>query len=270
MGMLTLCAGVQILWTFSIELESVCVLPQLLLLRQTSVPTVLDSFYLVTLGSYRFFYLLNWIVRGFSESYFDPISVLFGIIQTALYVDFAWVYWTRQRVKLRGGGVVDSDDLSKSFLVRRFIGQRANNDNDDDVVDEDAAALAGQENGSINNNNNSSRPAAPRNGRSWGARGISVSADDTLPDRPGAGQHRADEGYTDISDAQDARMIDPAHFEDDADDDDADAPLPPAKNDGYQPRNEPTSSVVDEPTTPDADEIVGSSAEEWQENTGAK
>ena len=49
----------QLLWTFSIILESVCVLPQLLLLRQTSVPTVLDSYYLVTLGSYRFLYILK-------------------------------------------------------------------------------------------------------------------------------------------------------------------------------------------------------------------
>ncbi|KAI7249108.1 hypothetical protein KC352_g13207, partial [Hortaea werneckii] len=114
----------EILWTFSIILESVCILPQLLLLRQTSVPTVIDSFYLVTLGSYRFFYILNWLVRGIGEGYFDPISVIFGIIQTALYIDFAWVYWSRQRVKLRGGGVVDSDDLTKSFLVRRFIGKR--------------------------------------------------------------------------------------------------------------------------------------------------
>ena len=164
-------------------------------------------------------------------------------------------------MKLRGGGVVDSDDLSKSFLVRRFIGQRANNDHDDDIVDEDAAALAEQENGTING-----RPAIPRSGRSWGARGISVSADDTLPDGP-EGQHHSDAGYTDnATAAQDARMIDPAHFEDD--EEDADAPLPPAKNDGYQPRSEPAKST-DELVDSDV-EGVGSSAEEWQENTGAK
>lgn len=247
------------LWTFSIELESVCVLPQLLLLRQTSVPTVLDSFYLVTLGSYRFFYLLNWVVRGIVESWFDPISVLFGIAQTALYVDFAWVYWTRQRVKLRGGGVVDSDDLSKSFLMRRFIGQRGNSDNDDEVVDEDAAALAAQEDGTIGG-----RSPAPRDGRSWGARGISVSADDPLPERQ-SNPRQADGGYSDRASAQDAHMIDPAHFEDDADE--ADAPPPPAKDDGYQPRNDPASPT--EAADPAA-EVVESSAEEWQENTGAR
>src|SRR5271163_1171757 len=103
------------IYTFSIVLESVCVLPQLLLLRQTTVPTVIDSFYLLTLGSYRAFYVLNWIVRYASSDrnhFPETEAVIFGVIQTAFYVDFAWVYYTRQRVKLRNGGIVDSEDLS--------------------------------------------------------------------------------------------------------------------------------------------------------------
>ena len=62
-------------------------LPQLLLLRQTSIPTVLDSYYLVTLGSYRFFYILNWIYRAATEDSFEGAlvtSAVFGIVQTAL------------------------------------------------------------------------------------------------------------------------------------------------------------------------------------------
>lgn len=208
-------------WTFSIELESVCVLPQLLLLRQTTVPTVIDSFYLVTLGSYRFFYILNWILRLALEHYFDAISVIFGVIQTILYIDFAWVYYTRQRVKLRGGGVVDSDDLSKSFLVRRIIGRGSRADREDEEIADEHSVLGGQENGTIR----------PSGGRSWGARGISVSADDTLPERQGG----APGAYVDT--ASDAQMIDPTHFEEeDDDDDDADAPPPPvaAKNSRYE------------------------------------
>lgn len=227
----------QVLWTFSIILESVCVLPQLLLLRQTSVPTVLDSFYLVTLGSYRAFYILNWIVRIFTDGYFDATSVLFGIVQTALYIDFAWVYWSRQRVKLRGGGVVDSDDLSKSFIVKRFIGRKGNNNNnstdeDDDIADEDAA-LANQESGSVRPSNARTHSGTNR----WGARGISVSADDTL-------QEHLD---------RDAPMVDPSHFEDDDEDEDADAPPPPAKD---QPAKKADS-------TAEGEGEVGSSAGEW-------
>lgn len=186
------------IWTFSIELESVCVLPQLQLLRQTSVPTVLDSYYLVTLGSYRFFYILNWIYRGVRERYFEPVAFIFGVIQTLLYIDFAWVYYSRQRVKLRGGGVVDSDDLSKSFLVRRFLGGRRSHGSDEDIAEEDEAFVS-QENGTI-------RPSAQRGASNWGARGLSVSADSTL-------DHHHNQTSIDASD-----IADPAAFEDESDD----------------------------------------------------
>jgi len=177
-------------------------------------------------------------------------------VQTALYLDFAWVYWTRQRVKLRGGGVVDGDDLSKSFLVRRFIGKRAGTaeDEEDDVVDEDAAALERQENGTVDN---ARRPSAARSGRSWGARGISVSADDTLAEH--------DRATTASRTAGSGGMADPAAFEDDEYDDDADAPPPPAKTESKKKEN-----LAPEPVDEDgyASDVVGSSAEEWQENTG--
>lgn len=157
----------EMLWCFSIILESVCVLPQLLMLRQTTVPTVIDSFYLVTLGSYRGFYILNWIVRGATEHHFDPIAVIFGVVQTAFYIDFAWVYWTRQRVKLRGGGIVDSEDLRKGWLVNKVIPDgRASTDVDEEAVEGDEA-----NSGAVNQ---VSKP-----GR-WGVRGVSVSADETL------------------------------------------------------------------------------------------
>ena len=161
----------EILWTFSIILESVCVVPQLLLLRQTTVPTVIDSFYLLTLGSYRAFYILNWIVRVATppRHHFEWRSVLFGIIQTAFYVDFAWVYWSRQRVKLRNGGVVDSDDLSRGFLVSRVLGQ-----GDAGVEDEERAALHDADEDRV-------MPKSKK-GPTWGSRGISVCADDGVAD----------------------------------------------------------------------------------------
>lgn len=143
-----------------------CVLPQLLLLRQTTVPTVIDSYYLLTLGSYRAFYILNWLVRGFgSEHFWDPIAFIFGIVQTAFYLDFAWVYYSRQRVKLRNGGVVDSEDFSKSWLVNRvvnFRAQRTSTDEEQNLRDDEEGV-----------------DGRPSNNR-WGPRGISVAADDTL------------------------------------------------------------------------------------------
>ncbi|KAI9880828.1 MAG: hypothetical protein M1830_000264 [Pleopsidium flavum] len=192
----------EILWTFSIVLESVCVLPQLLLLRQTTVPTVIDSFYLLTLGSYRAFYILNWIVRAASsEHHFDPIAVIFGIIQTALYVDFAWVYWTRQRVKLRDGGVVDSEDLSRGWLLSRILGRPGS-----EHLDEERTALDG-----INENGSARRPA--KGGGRWGARGVSVSADEGVVDMPQPQRTKAHAGDSKTRD-EDLEGI----LEDDGDD----------------------------------------------------
>lgn len=141
-----------------------CVLPQLILLRQTTVPTVIDSYYLLTLGSYRAFYFLNWLVRGFGSGTWDPIAFIFGIVQTAFYLDFAWVYYTRQRVKLRNGGVVDSEDFRKSWLVNRVVNFRR----PQAAADEEQNLREDEEDlGSQNTNR-------------WGARGISIAADDPL------------------------------------------------------------------------------------------
>jgi len=190
----------EILWVFSIILESVCVLPQLLLLRQTTVPTVINSFYLVTLGSYRGFYILNWILRAATEGYFDPIAAIFGIIQTAFYVDFAWVYWTRQRVKLRGGGIIDSEDFSRGLLLSRFVGRTSDGDDEEGRPGLDDQDPAGP-------------PGAPA-GRGWGVRGISVSADEGVYDvhkKTGA-------------DPGEVPLADPDSFEDSEDRDHKDPP----------------------------------------------
>ena len=178
-------------------------MPQLLLLRQTTVPTVIDSFYLVALGSYRFLYILNWILRAIKErgelDPIFPIQVICGIIQTALYIDFAYVYWFRQRVKLRGGAVVDSQDLQRGWLVNKILGQRGFAE-DEDEDGEEREGLARQEEG----NGGVTRPT-----NRWGARGISVSADDGLEEN-GRNGHAVSPGGKDA-------MTDPDVFEDDFD-----------------------------------------------------
>lgn len=206
------------LWVFSQVLESVCVLPQLLLLRQTTVPTVITSLYIVFLGSYRALYLLNWIARAFDINSRKPdgISIVFGIIQTALYADFAWVYWTRQRVKLRNGGVVDSDDLRRGWLLSHIFGnKRMAGGHSTDNDEESAPALGGGRgiNG-VGINNGNGRGSAPRS--KWGARGISVSADDGVFDHE---QSLEDHGVTESLDP-DAKMHDPDDLARALDDDD--------------------------------------------------
>ncbi|RDA95581.1 hypothetical protein CP533_1263 [Ophiocordyceps camponoti-saundersi (nom. inval.)] len=190
------------MWVFSEILESVCVLPQLLLLRQTTVPTVIDSFYLLSLGSYRALYCLNWFLREFDDRKPDTVSVIFGLIQTALYIDFAWVYYTRQRVKLRGGGLVDADDMRRGWLLRRIFGK-----NVDGVDDEENVPALGDD-------------ARRTNRPKWGARGISVSADEGVLDTERQNRDDAEDAAD-----PDAKMRDPDELaralDDDDDDDDA-------------------------------------------------
>jgi len=83
------------LWAFSIWLESVAILPQLFMLQRTGEAETITTHYLFALGIYRALYILNWIYRYLFENYFDPIAVVAGIIQTILYSDFFWIYYTK-------------------------------------------------------------------------------------------------------------------------------------------------------------------------------
>jgi hypothetical protein len=228
----------QWLWVFSQVLESVCVLPQLLLLRQTTVPTVITSFYIVFLGAYRGLYLINWILRELDTNMKppNPISIIFGIIQTALYLDFAWVYWSRQRVKLRNGGVVDADDLSRGWLLRRIFGSKPfarEIDNDEHDDEESAPALGGNNyNHHFNDSRNGGR-GTPR--AKWGSRGISISADEGVLEHE---QERSLEEHGVIDNVDpDAKMRDPDELAKALDeDDDVDAPSSSSqkgRNNGY-------------------------------------
>lgn len=85
----------KILWTFSIWLESVAILPQLFMLQRTGEADTITTHYLFALGSYRALYIPNWLYRYFAENYFQLVPVVAGIIQTLLYSDFFYIYYTK-------------------------------------------------------------------------------------------------------------------------------------------------------------------------------
>ena len=85
----------EILWTFSIYLESVAILPQLFMVSKTGEAETITSHYLFALGSYRGLYILNWIYRYHSEGFYDIIAIIAGCIQTILYCDFFYLYITK-------------------------------------------------------------------------------------------------------------------------------------------------------------------------------
>lgn len=87
----------EILWAFSIWLESVAILPQLFMLQRTGEAETITTHYLFALGIYRALYIPNWIYRYVTEPdrNIDWIAVVAGIIQTILYSDFFWIYYKK-------------------------------------------------------------------------------------------------------------------------------------------------------------------------------
>jgi hypothetical protein len=83
------------LWAFSIWLESVAILPQLFMLQRTGEAETITTHYIFALGAYRALYIPNWIYRYFTDGYFDPIAVVAGLVQTILYSDFFYIYYTK-------------------------------------------------------------------------------------------------------------------------------------------------------------------------------
>jgi len=88
----------EICWTFSIYLEAVAILPQLIVVHQHAKESGgfvegLTSHYVFALGGYRVLYLVNWIYRGMTEEgYRDWIVWVCGAIQSIIYCDFFYYY----------------------------------------------------------------------------------------------------------------------------------------------------------------------------------
>ena len=89
---------IQILWTFSIYLESVAILPQLFMITKTGEAESITTHYLFFLGLYRALYLANWVWRYHTEGFFDQIAVVSGVVQTIFYCDFFYLYVTRGKL----------------------------------------------------------------------------------------------------------------------------------------------------------------------------
>ena len=65
------------------------------MLQRTGEAETITTHYLFALGAYRALYIPNWLYRYFAEGHFEPIAVLAGILQTVLYSDFFWIYYTK-------------------------------------------------------------------------------------------------------------------------------------------------------------------------------
>lgn len=90
----------ELLWTFSIYLEALAVIPQLIVFqRYRNIDFSLRN-YIFSLGAYRALYVLNWIHRAHVERGYRHHWVVYGcgVVQTLFYVDFA-VFYYRQKAR---------------------------------------------------------------------------------------------------------------------------------------------------------------------------
>ncbi|CDF40477.1 ER lumen protein retaining receptor [Chondrus crispus] len=83
----------EILWAFSVFLESVAILPQLFLLQETGEVENITSHYIFCLGGYRTLYIFNWVWRYFTEHRRNQwLAWGCGTVQTLIYADFFYYY----------------------------------------------------------------------------------------------------------------------------------------------------------------------------------
>jgi ER lumen protein retaining receptor len=87
----------ELLWTFSIYLESIAILPQLVVLQRYREVENLTGNYVFFMGAYRALYILNWIYRANTEKNYRHHWVVYicGVVQTLLYADFFYYYIKR-------------------------------------------------------------------------------------------------------------------------------------------------------------------------------
>ncbi|KAJ2726699.1 endoplasmic reticulum retention protein [Coemansia sp. Benny D115] len=86
----------EIMWSFSIYLEAVAIMPQLFQMTRTGEADNITSHYVFALGGYRALYIVNWIYRYYTqENYTDYVAWVAGVVQTVLYADFFYIYFTR-------------------------------------------------------------------------------------------------------------------------------------------------------------------------------
>lgn len=92
----------ELFWTFSLYLEALAIIPQLIVLQRYREVENLTGHYVFFLGAYRLLYICNWIYRSYNEAFYrhNYVAYACGILQTVLYIDFFYYYI---KSKYRGG-----------------------------------------------------------------------------------------------------------------------------------------------------------------------
>ncbi|EAT42549.1 AAEL005926-PB [Aedes aegypti] len=94
----SICSPIEFLWTFSVFLEAVAIVPQLDLLCKIDYVDNYTTAYLIPLGMYRVLYILNWGYRYHYEGYYDQNSVYSGFLMAVVFaLVFVRLYILKRR-----------------------------------------------------------------------------------------------------------------------------------------------------------------------------
>lgn len=66
-----------------------------MMMQRTGEAETITTHYVFALGAYRALYLVNWAYRWYFEAHYDWIAWVAGLIQTGLYADFFYIYFTK-------------------------------------------------------------------------------------------------------------------------------------------------------------------------------
>lgn len=85
----------ELFWVFSIYLEALAIVPQLIVLQRYREVENLTAHYVFLLGIYRALYIINWVYRSYHEVFYKHNWVVYacGFVQTCLYLDFFYYYF---------------------------------------------------------------------------------------------------------------------------------------------------------------------------------
>jgi ER lumen protein retaining receptor len=68
----------ELTWSFSLWLEALAFLPQIVMLNKIRIVENITSHYVAALGLYRFFYILNWIYKWQVDGFYCWTQILAG------------------------------------------------------------------------------------------------------------------------------------------------------------------------------------------------
>lgn len=87
------------------------------MLQRTGEAETITTHYIFALGAYRTLYLFNWIYRYYFEENYtvDWIASIAGLLQTALYSDFFYIYY------VKWVEIVELEDANWLIILYRVV-----------------------------------------------------------------------------------------------------------------------------------------------------